>query len=153
MSRADPLTGCLNRRGFEERFDAELSRAARTGRPLGLIMLDLDHFKEINDTRGHAAGDDVLRWAVDVMNDALRPMDTVGRVGGDEFAVVVPGAGPDDSAAVARRLQDALADRAPASRRESPASRPTEPTATSSSAPPTSDLYAGKRVPPSAGSS
>ena len=85
------------------------------GRPLGLVMLDLDHFKEINDTRGHAAGDDVLRWAVDVMSDAVRPMDTVGRIGGDEFAVVVPGAGPDDSAAVARRLQTALADAGTAS--------------------------------------
>jgi diguanylate cyclase (GGDEF)-like protein len=115
VSRADPLTGCLNRRGFEERFDAELSRAARTGRPLGLVMLDLDHFKEINDTRGHAAGDDVLRWAVDVMNDVVRPMDVVGRIGGDEFAIVVPGAGPDDSALIAGRVQKALADRAPAS--------------------------------------
>jgi diguanylate cyclase (GGDEF)-like protein len=115
VSRADPLTGCLNRRGFEERFDAELSRAQRTGLPVGLIMLDLDHFKEINDTRGHAAGDDVLRWAVDVMNDVVRPMDVVGRIGGDEFAVAVPGAGPDDSMTVAKRLQEALLDRAPAS--------------------------------------
>jgi diguanylate cyclase (GGDEF)-like protein len=115
VSRADPLTGCLNRRGFEERFDQELSRAARTGRPLGLVMLDLDSFKEINDTRGHAAGDDVLRWAVEVMNDVVRPMDVVGRVGGDEFAIVVPGAGPDDSAVISQRIQQALADRAPAS--------------------------------------
>ncbi len=115
VSRADPLTGCLNRRGFEERFDAELSRAARTGRPLGLVTLDLDHFKEINDTRGHAAGDDVLRWAVDVMNEVVRPMDVVGRIGGDEFAIVVPGAGPDDTAVIAARVQKALADRAPSS--------------------------------------
>jgi diguanylate cyclase (GGDEF)-like protein len=115
VSRADPLTGCLNRRGFEERFDAELSRASRTGRPLGLVMLDLDHFKEINDTRGHAAGDDVLRWAVEVMSEVVRPMDVVGRIGGDEFAIAVPGAGPDDSSAVAKRLQAALADRAPVS--------------------------------------
>ncbi len=115
VSRADPLTGCLNRRGFEERFNAELSRASRTGRPLGLVVLDLDHFKEINDTRGHAAGDEVLRWAVDVMSDVVRSMDVVGRIGGDEFAIAVPGAGPDDSNAVANRLQEALADRAPAS--------------------------------------
>jgi diguanylate cyclase (GGDEF)-like protein len=115
VSRADALTGCLNRRGFEERFDAELSRAARTGRPLGLVMLDLDHFKEINDTRGHAAGDDVLRWAVEVMMEVVRPMDVVGRIGGDEFAIVVPGAGPDDSAVIASRLQKALGDRAPSS--------------------------------------
>jgi diguanylate cyclase (GGDEF)-like protein/putative nucleotidyltransferase with HDIG domain len=115
VSRADPLTGCLNRRGFEERFDAELNRALRSGRPVGLIMLDLDHFKEINDTRGHAAGDEMLRWAVDVMQETVRPMDTLGRVGGDEFAVIVPGAGPDDSATVAGRIQRALEARAPAS--------------------------------------
>jgi diguanylate cyclase (GGDEF)-like protein len=115
VSRADPLTGCLNRRGFEERLEAELSRAARAGRPLGFVMLDLDRFKEINDTRGHAAGDELLRWAVEVMGEAVRPMDTIGRIGGDEFAVMLPGAGPDDSAVVAGRLQDALGDRAPAS--------------------------------------
>ena len=145
VSRADPLTGCLNRRGFEERFDAELSSALRNGRPFGLISLDLDHFKEINDTRGHAAGDDLLRWAVEVMNDTVRPMDTVGRVGGDEFAVIVPGAGPDDSAAIARRLQDALADAGAGLRGRRVLSRRTGPTATSCSARPTSKLYAGKR--------
>jgi diguanylate cyclase (GGDEF)-like protein len=115
VSRADPLTGCLNRRGFEERFEAELSNALRNGRPFGLISLDLDHFKEINDTRGHAAGDEILRWAVEVMNDTMRPMDTLGRVGGDEFAVIAPGAGPDDCAVIAGRLQDALRPQAPAS--------------------------------------
>jgi HD-GYP domain-containing protein (c-di-GMP phosphodiesterase class II) len=78
-------------------------------------MLDLDHFKEVNDTRGHAAGDEILRWVVAVMEEAIRPMDTLGRVGGDEFAVIVPGAGPDDSATVARRIQHALEARAPAS--------------------------------------
>jgi diguanylate cyclase (GGDEF)-like protein len=115
VSRADPLTGCLNRRGFEERFESELSRAMRSGRPVGLIMLDLDHFKEINDTRGHAAGDELLRWAVEVMEETVRPMDTIGRVGGDEFAVLVPGVGPDDCEIVAGRIRDALQARAPAS--------------------------------------
>jgi diguanylate cyclase (GGDEF)-like protein len=115
VSRADPLTGCLNRRGFEERFDAELSSAPRTGRPLGLIMLDLDHFKEINDTEGHAAGDELLRWAVAAMNNSIRPMDTLGRIGGDEFAIILPGAAPSDTVRVAERLHQAMSERAPAS--------------------------------------
>jgi diguanylate cyclase (GGDEF)-like protein len=115
VSRADPLTGCLNRRGFEERFDAELSRAPRTGRPLGLITLDLDHFKEINDAQGHAAGDELLRWAVAVMQRSVRPMDTIGRLGGDEFAIILPGAAPSDTSRVAERLGSAMAERAPAS--------------------------------------
>jgi len=115
VSRADPLTGCLNRRGFEERFEAELSRSPRTGRPLGLIMLDLDRFKEINDTQGHAAGDELLRWAVHAMQQSIRPMDTIGRIGGDEFAIILPGAAPSDTERVAHRLQTAMADRAPTS--------------------------------------
>jgi diguanylate cyclase (GGDEF)-like protein len=115
VSRADPLTGCLNRRGFEERFEAELSRAPRTGRPLGLITLDLDHFKETNDTQGHAAGDELLRWGVDAMRGSIRPMDTIGRVGGDEFAIILPGAAPSDTERVAQRLQAAMAERAPTS--------------------------------------
>jgi len=115
VSRADPLTGCLNRRGFEERFDAELSNALRNGRPFGLISVDLDHFKEVNDSRGHAAGDELLRLTVETMRDTLRPMDTVGRLGGDEFGALVPGAGPDDCAMIASRLHEAFADRTPAS--------------------------------------
>jgi diguanylate cyclase (GGDEF)-like protein len=115
VSRADPLTGCLNRRGLEERLDAELSAASRTGRPLAFVMLDLDHFKEVNDTQGHAAGDDLLCWAVDAIRGVLRPSDIVGRIGGDEFAVIAPGAGPSDGKAVAERLGNVLAERAPAS--------------------------------------
>jgi diguanylate cyclase (GGDEF)-like protein len=114
VSRADPLTGCLNRRGFEERFEAEMSQASRTGRPLGLILVDLDHFKQINDSRGHAAGDEMLRDAVATMLRVARPMDTIGRIGGDEFAVLVPTAAPSDTAKVAERINSALAEVAPA---------------------------------------
>jgi diguanylate cyclase (GGDEF)-like protein len=89
VSRADPLTGALNRRGFDERFAAELSRAARAGAALGLILVDLDDFKGTNDRLGHAAGDGQLRWAVDTMTATLRPSDAVGRLGGDEFAVLL----------------------------------------------------------------
>jgi diguanylate cyclase (GGDEF)-like protein len=115
VSRADPLTGCLNRRGFEERFESELSRVARSGRPLGLILLDLDRFKQINDSWGHAAGDALLCWVVDTAQEIVRPVDAVGRLGGDEFAILVPGAGRQDTATVAHRLRKALAERAPAS--------------------------------------
>ncbi|MBI5103674.1 MAG: diguanylate cyclase [Solirubrobacterales bacterium] len=115
VSRADPLTGCLNRRGFEERLGAELSRASRSGRPLALILLDLDGFKEINDSRGHAAGDALLRWTVATIERTLRPADALGRIGGDEFAVVLPDAGRAEAVEIAERLRQVLADQSPAS--------------------------------------
>jgi diguanylate cyclase (GGDEF)-like protein/putative nucleotidyltransferase with HDIG domain len=115
VSRTDPLTGCLNRRGFEERSDAELARAERNGLPLGYVLIDLDSFKELNDLQGHAAGDDVLRWVVGTLEGTLRSMDAVGRLGGDEFAVLIPGAGQFEAAAVAERLRDALSARTPSS--------------------------------------
>jgi diguanylate cyclase (GGDEF)-like protein len=115
VSRADPLTGCLNRRGLEDRLAADLARASRTGRPLALIVLDLDGFKETNDTRGHAAGDALLRWTVVTIDQTVRPMDAVGRIGGDEFAVVLPDAGRSEAVEIAERLRAAMAERAPAS--------------------------------------
>jgi diguanylate cyclase (GGDEF)-like protein len=115
VSRADPLTGCLNRRGFEERLSAELSHATRTARPLGLILLDLDDFKTVNDAHGHAVGDDLLCWTVDTIRASVRPSDAVGRLGGDEFALILPEAGQTDALAIAARLRETLAERAPAS--------------------------------------
>jgi diguanylate cyclase (GGDEF)-like protein/putative nucleotidyltransferase with HDIG domain len=115
VSRADALTGALNRRGFDERFAAELSRAARAAGALGLMLIDLDDFKGTNDRLGHAAGDEQLRWAVRTMSATLRPSDCVGRLGGDEFAVLVPGAGPAEIAALGARLSAVLAEGAPAS--------------------------------------
>jgi diguanylate cyclase (GGDEF)-like protein/putative nucleotidyltransferase with HDIG domain len=115
ISRADPLTGCLNRRGFEERLESELAEAARSGLPVGLILLDLDDFKQTNDEQGHAAGDDVLRWTVATTMLALRPMDALGRIGGDEFAILAPGASAEEAAEVGKRVRAALADRSPAS--------------------------------------
>jgi diguanylate cyclase (GGDEF)-like protein len=111
VSRADPLTGCLNRRGFEERLEAEIDSGTRSGAPFALVVLDLDHFKTVNDTRGHAAGDELLRWAVERADHVLRPMDSLGRLGGDEFAIVVPGADESNALEVAGRLRDALAER------------------------------------------
>jgi diguanylate cyclase (GGDEF)-like protein len=112
MSRTDPLTGCLNRRGFEERLDAELDGCRRTGRSAGLVVLDLDDFKLVNDTRGHEAGDELLCWVAGRAGQVLRPMDSLGRLGGDEFAVLIPGAGVSEAREVAVRLRDALGERA-----------------------------------------
>jgi diguanylate cyclase (GGDEF)-like protein len=112
MSRTDELTGTLNRRGFEARAADELARARRTGAEVGLVLLDLDAFKTVNDTLGHQAGDELLRWVGATLIAELREHDAVGRVGGDEFAVLVTsGAAP---AAVAR-LRAQLAHRAVAS--------------------------------------
>ena len=115
ISRADPLTGSLNRRGFAERFEAELNAAERSGQPLGLLQIDLDRFKQINDTKGHAAGDELLIWVVRSLQEQLRPTDWVGRLGGDEFAVLLPGASRGNANEVADRVRYALTERAPAS--------------------------------------
>jgi diguanylate cyclase (GGDEF)-like protein len=111
ISRSDPLTGSLNRRGFQERLDSELDAALRDGRPLSVVLLDIDHFKEINDTRGHAAGDEALCFAAEALAEAGRQMDSVGRLGGDEFAVLLPGCGHADAVAAAQRLRDTLSSR------------------------------------------
>jgi diguanylate cyclase (GGDEF)-like protein len=111
LSRADHLTGCLNRRGFEERLESELRRAAYEGSPVGLVQLDLDDFKAVNDERGHAAGDELLCWVVRAAAGVLRPADALGRLGGDEFAAVLPGADQAEAERVAGRLGAALAER------------------------------------------
>src|SRR4051794_24786862 len=115
ISRADPLTGSLNRRGFAERFDAELNASERSGQPLGLLQIDLDDFKQINDKDGHAAGDELLIWVVRTLQEMLRPTDWVGRLGGDEFAILLPGASRGNANEVADRVRYALTERAPAS--------------------------------------
>ena len=111
ISRADPLTGCLNRRGFEERMTGEIDQGVRNGRPLAVVMVDLDRFKQINDTQGHAAGDELLRWTVSTIQRTVRPMDSVGRLGGDEFAILLPGTGHGDAIEVTERVKHALLER------------------------------------------
>jgi diguanylate cyclase (GGDEF)-like protein/putative nucleotidyltransferase with HDIG domain len=115
VSRSDPLTGALNRRGFEERLRGELDRAERSGRPFGLVLVDLDGFKRVNDEYGHAAGDELLGWVVQALESGVRPMDAVGRLGGDEFGVLLPGAGRADMDEVLNRIEEKVCPRVPCS--------------------------------------
>jgi diguanylate cyclase (GGDEF)-like protein len=115
LSVVDALTDCLNRRGFEERFDAELAHAERTHRAVCLLVFDLDGFKRVNDTRGHAAGDELLRWVAATLSGNLHPHDVVGRLGGDEFVVLLTSVSVPEAASAAERLRSALAERSPAS--------------------------------------
>jgi diguanylate cyclase (GGDEF)-like protein len=115
VSRADPLTGCLNRRGFEERATAEFDAAARATRQGAVLLLDVDRLKQVNDRHGHAAGDELLCWVVSTLRDTIRPIDAIGRLGGDEFAVLFGDIAPADALESARRIKRALGDRAPCS--------------------------------------
>ncbi|HXY55658.1 MAG TPA: diguanylate cyclase [Nitrospirota bacterium] len=101
----DDLTGLRNRRYIVERLEEEFLRAKRTGRPLSLIMLDIDNFKKINDLNGHPFGDLVLQIVSVRMKEALRKHDLIGRVGGEEFLVVCPESTLDDAAVVAERIR------------------------------------------------
>ena len=89
-ARTDPLTGLDNRRALRDEFGRELARAERTGRPLALVVLDLDHFKEYNDAFGHPAGDDALQRVAAILEDITRSVEVTARMGGEEFAVVAP---------------------------------------------------------------
>ncbi len=100
----DPLTGVLTRRAFEKQAGIELSRARRNGLPLGLIILDLDHFKSVNDTFGHAAGDKVLTSISQLVAARLRDTDVIARLGGEEFGILVPHTSGRSALTVAQRL-------------------------------------------------
>lgn len=108
LSLTDPLTGLYNRRQFENFIEAELSLALRHGEDLSLLMLDLDHFKRINDTYGHAAGDQVLKQVAQIMRSAVRKSDVLCRIGGEEFVVLGKHLKRVDALAVAEKIRSAI---------------------------------------------
>ena len=108
LAATDMLTGVANRRAFTEAVDRTLAHAKESGKPLSLIMVDIDHFKKVNDTFGHAAGDDVLRGVCERMQAVVRAEDLVGRLGGEEFAILLPDCDAYHGRRVAERLRLAL---------------------------------------------
>lgn len=111
LSRTDPLTDLLNRRAFYEEATRMLALCRRMERPVTLAYVDLDHFKAVNDSLGHQAGDEVLRAVSAELRTVLRPSDISARLGGDEFVVLYPGLGPAEAPAALERLREALAAR------------------------------------------
>lgn len=105
LSCRDPLTGLANRRAFELALAREVDRVARSGEPALLLVLDIDHFKRVNDTYGHAAGDEVIRAVAGVLLDSVRPMDLVARVGGEEYAIILPNCAAAFGETVAERIR------------------------------------------------
>ena len=108
MSVTDPLTGLANFRSMSTTLNSEIERAVRFRRPLGLLMLDLDHFKEVNDMHGHARGDDVLRELSRRVSGQVREVDVFARYGGEEFVLILPETDRDGVAAMARRVCDVV---------------------------------------------
>jgi diguanylate cyclase (GGDEF)-like protein len=104
----DPVTAIANRRSFESRFDFELITAEESGRPLSLVVCDLDRFKTVNDELGHEEGDAALRLAATTLASAVRSVDVVFRMGGEEFAVLLPNTGALEAYAVAERIRQAI---------------------------------------------
>ena len=111
LASRDPLTRALNRRGLEEAFQREAGRARREGGVLSLAVLDLDDFKRINDTHGHAIGDEALKHLTRVIGESLRPGDCLCRLGGEEFALLLPGTDAGSTQKALRRLLADLAGR------------------------------------------
>jgi two-component system, cell cycle response regulator len=108
LASTDALTGVLNRGAIVKELEREVERASRGGRPLGVGMLDIDHFKLVNDTYGHAAGDAVLCEVVRRVLAVMRPYDGFGRVGGEEFLVLAPGCGESELRVVLERIRGAV---------------------------------------------
>jgi two-component system cell cycle response regulator len=108
LSLKDPLTGLANRRHFRSVVDRAIDVVARSGEPALMLMLDIDHFKNVNDTHGHQAGDQVLQAIAKTLLGCVRPMDTVARLGGEEFAVMLPSCHTAYGSIVAERIRKAI---------------------------------------------
>lgn len=111
LAREDALTGAVNRRGLDDVVPVEFARAQRSGSPLTLVMIDLDHFKRYNDRRGHLAGDAVLRGAAQAWLKQLRPTDLLARYGGEEFTLLLPGTDARQAQQLVDRLRPPVPDR------------------------------------------
>ena len=108
LARFDPLTGVANRRYFVEMVEAEMARSSRYVKPLSILMMDIDQFKEVNDVHGHQVGDNVLQALCETCKIVLRTVDIVGRWGGDEFAILLPETPTAIAAQVAERLRGTI---------------------------------------------
>ena len=108
LALTDALTGLPNRRYLEERLASEIGRSTRYGHPLAVLVVDVDDFKRINDTWGHAKGDEVLVWVARFLRSQLRTHDVVGRTGGDEFVAILPSTDREGAEQLATRLREAL---------------------------------------------
>ena len=108
LSTHDGLTGLVNAIFFHAVLGREIDRSLRTGRTCGLMVIDIDHFKQINDTYGHATGDKALQAVAEQLRLSLRSMDTAARIGGEEFAVILPECAPDDAISAATRIHSGL---------------------------------------------
>jgi diguanylate cyclase (GGDEF)-like protein len=106
----DELTGLKNRRSFFDDIEPVIAGTRRRGRPVAVALLDLDHFKEINDTHGHAVGDDALREVARRIGDTLRQEQIVGRIGGEEFVVLLPDTTPQQALVAIERVRKAIGD-------------------------------------------
>ena len=111
LVREDQLTRALNRRGLEDALKREVARATRSDTPLCVAMIDIDNFKHLNDTHGHQAGDKVLVHLVEIIQDTLRTNDLIGRYGGEEFLVLLPGSPLEAACEVMQRLQTQMAQK------------------------------------------